>query len=253
MGKRSFVIYDSWATMIANIPTEQAGELIQAICAKRLGKDVAIADPSVAGMFAMIAPQLEADSKKYQEKCDRIKAAREKIETKNNESESELKKDESALKREKSELKKDESGSVSDSVSVSESVYDSDSENDRPSGEKEKNKARSARPVRHKHGKFGHVMLSDDELKALNDKHGENETQAAIEAVDKYCEKTGKKYKNYKLVLEDWGYSSAKEKARGKPPDKANGKLPDKPTSFNGNFHQREYDYDELEKKLLEG
>lgn len=57
-------------------------------------------------------------------------------------------------------------------------------------------------------------MLSDDELTALNDKHGESETQEAIKAVDKYCEKTGKKYKNYKLVLEDWGYSSASKGAR---------------------------------------
>lgn len=220
MSKKSFVIYDSWATLIASIPTEQAGELIQAICKNRIGESVEITDPSVAGMFAMIAPQLEADSKKYQEKCDRIKAAREKIETKNSESESELKKYESALKREKSALKKYESGSVSDSVSVSvsdsvsESVYDSDSENDRPSGEKEKDKARSARPVRHKRGEYGHVMLSDDELTALNGKHGESETQAAIKAVDEYCEKTGKKYKNYKLVLEDWGYSSASKGAR---------------------------------------
>lgn len=236
MSKKSFVIYDSWATLIASIPTEQAGELIQAICKKRIGESVEITDPSVAGMFAMIAPQLDADSKKYQEKCDRIKAAREKNEPKNNESE--LKNDESALKREKSELKNNESGgvSVSDSVSDSVSVH--------PTGVNKR--AREAKQ-RHKFGQYGHVILSDDEFNALAAEKGEPQTQEAIRAVDEYCEQSGKCYKNYALVLKKWGFKAVEEKARSGTTKQGSKQQGNK---FN-NFRQRDYDFDVLERRIL--
>lgn len=241
MSKKSFVIYDSWATLIASIPTEQAGELIQAICKKRIGESVEITDPSVAGMFAMIAPQLDADSKKYQEKCDRIKAAREKIETKNSESESELKNDESDLKREKSELKNDESGgvSVSDSVSDSVSVH--------PTGVNKRARESKQEKQRHKFGQYSHVILSDDEFNTLAAEHGEPQTHEAIRAVDEYCEQSGKRYKNYALVLKKWGFKAVEENARSGTTNQGSKQ---KGNKFN-NFRQRDYDFDVLERRIL--
>ena len=56
-------------------------------------------------------------------------------------------------------------------------------------------------------------MLTDKQLADLIRKHGEPETAAAIEAVDAYCEETGKTYRNYALVIERWGYDAAR---RGK-------------------------------------
>lgn len=239
MSKKSFVIYDSWATLIASIPTEQAGELIQAICKKRIGESVEITDPSVAGMFAMIAPQLDEDSKKYQEKCDRIKAAREKTELKN--SESELKNDESALKREKSELKNDESGgvSVSDSVSDSVSVH--------PTGVNKRAREAKQEKQRHKFGQYGHVILSDDEFNTLAAEHGEPQTNEAIRAVDEYCEQSGKRYKNYALVLKKWGFKAVEEKARSGTTKQG---IKQQGNKFN-NFQHRDYDFDVLERRIL--
>ena len=122
--KKSFVIYESWATLIANIPAEQAGELIQAICRMKLGEEPVINDPSVAGMFAMIRPQLDADAQRYAEKCDRLKRNSSKSESKNYKSDSicEI----SDTNCEESETKNYKSGG--DSVSVSDSVSDSVSE-----------------------------------------------------------------------------------------------------------------------------
>lgn len=232
MSKKSFVIYDSWATLIASIPTEQAGELIQAICKKRIGESVEITDPSVAGMFAMIAPQLDADSKKYQEKCDRIKAAREKTELKNSES---------GLKNDESGLKNDESGgvSVSDSVSDSVSVH--------PTGVNKRAREEKQEKQRHKFGQYGHVILSDDEFNTLAAEHGEPQTQEAIRAVDEYCEQSGKRYKNYALVLKKWGFKAVEENARSGTTKQGSKQ---KGNKFN-NFRQRDYDFDVLEKRIL--
>ena len=57
-------------------------------------------------------------------------------------------------------------------------------------------------------------MLTDKQLAELIRKHGEPETTAAIEAVDAYCEETGKTYHNYVLVIERWGYDAARRKSR---------------------------------------
>lgn len=71
------------------------------------------------------------------------------------------------------------------------------------------------RPARHRHGAFSHVLLSDEELSRLEEKHGREETALAIKAVDEYCEQNGKSYKNYALAMEKWGYrSAAEERAR---------------------------------------
>lgn len=67
---------------------------------------------------------------------------------------------------------------------------------------------------RHKHGEYGHVLLTDDQYESLTKDHGKEATEAAIKKVDEYCEESGKTYKNYKLVLEKWGFKSAAEHAR---------------------------------------
>lgn len=237
--RKSFVMYTTWAFVIAKLPDAQAAQLAKAISCYQVGIDYSIEDPSVQAIFeAMIVPKFKEDEAKYQNRVDSIQNARDK-----KQSETSLKTDCNQVENNmETDRKQSDSNSVTDTVTVT--VTD-----------KKKKKSAKARPTRHKRGKFGHVMLSDDELASLEAEHGKDETSAAIGCVDNYCETYGKKYNNYALVLENWGYSAAKEKARGKPPDKsiANGKSPDKPTSFNGNFHQRDYDYDELERKLLEG
>ena len=96
------------------------------------------------------------------------------------------------------------------SDTVSDSVSDTETDNEHPTGAKEKRSAQ-ARPARHKHGQYGHVLLTDQQLSDLRAKHGEAETEAAIRAVDEYCEQSGKSYKNYAITIEKWGYRSANE------------------------------------------
>ncbi|MCI6698413.1 MAG: DUF6291 domain-containing protein [Lachnospiraceae bacterium] len=73
--KKSFVMYDNWATLISNLPTEQAGQLIQAMCAFQLGQEPQIEDQAVKAMFIMIRGKMEEDSRNYAEKCAKAKAS----------------------------------------------------------------------------------------------------------------------------------------------------------------------------------
>ena len=59
---------------------------------------------------------------------------------------------------------------------------------------------------RHHFGEYGHVMLTDEQLKKLNADYGEEATRQAIKKVDEYCQQNGKRYKDYNLTLRKWGF-----------------------------------------------
>ena len=227
--KKSFVMYTTWAADIAKLPDTQAAQLIKAISCYQIGEEYEITDPSVQAIFeAMIVPKFKEDDSKYHNKVESIQNARDRKQPDNN-----MKPDSKQTENKmESDSKQPVSSSVTDTVTVT--VHPSDVE---------KKDARAKKPARKKYGEYKHVMLPDDEYNRLVSKHGEQETEAAIQKVDKYCEETGKRYQNYSLTIQRWGYSDSSEKARGKPPDK--------PTSFNGNFHQRDYNYEDLEAQLM--
>ena len=68
MATPPFLIYESWSTLITNLPTEQAGELIQALCARQLEQEHEISDPAVNAIYMMISAKMDEDAAKYSEK-----------------------------------------------------------------------------------------------------------------------------------------------------------------------------------------
>ena len=68
MATPPFLIYESWSTLITNLPTEQAGELIQALCARQLEQEHEISDPGVNAIYRMISAKMDEDAAKYSEK-----------------------------------------------------------------------------------------------------------------------------------------------------------------------------------------
>ena len=64
------------------------------------------------------------------------------------------------------------------------------------------------------YGEYHHVRLKKSEYDRLCADFGEEMTQKAITAVDKYCQETGKTYKDYNLTIRRWGMDAAK-KAKG--------------------------------------
>lgn len=252
--KNSFVVYSQWATIIANLPDEQAAILSKAICCKHLGIEYEITDPTIKAVFISIEQKLDADNENYKKTCEaRAKSGRkggsasatEKAESTEDSGNSDM--DGEASKSKQNEAKASKSSfCLANEAKASKSKqnggdneyeYEYENENESPTGTKEKSVARDARtpahenaaaPSRgkepkepkHKHGEYGHVRLTDAEFVRLKTKHGEAETEAAIRAVDEYVETSGKKpYKNYALALEKWGYRAAREQLQREQAD----------------------------------
>lgn len=56
--------------------------------------------------------------------------------------------------------------------------------------------------IRHKHGTYNNVLLTDEELEKL--KNEIPNYQVYIEKVSEYCASTGKSYKNYLATIRNW-------------------------------------------------
>ena len=105
-------------------------------------------------------------------------------------------------------------------------------------------KEKKTTPVKHKHGEYENVRLTDEELNKLIAKYGDVKTQQAIKKLDEYIEMSGKKYKSCYLAMLTWVYKSLDQD--NKPKQQSNNR-------FN-NFNQRQYtrdQYQTMEQELL--
>lgn len=81
--------------------------------------------------------------------------------------------------------------------------------------EYKKNKGKPHTPKK-AYGKYRNVLLSDDEYKLLVERYGNPEK--LIERLDRYKEKSGKKYNSDYIAITDWVVEALKEdKAKKKP------------------------------------
>ena len=69
-----------------------------------------------------------------------------------------------------------------------------------------------AKPPKHKHGEYKHVLLTSDQYLKLCEEWGEPELLRMIKELDEGIEVKGYKYKNHNLAIRKW-----KEKDRGTP------------------------------------
>ena len=109
-------------------------------------------------------------------------------------------------------------------------------------GEKEQ---RTSKPKeqKHKHGEYSHVLLKNSEVEKLQKDYGEDMTDKAITFLDEYIEMKGYKAKSHYLCIRKWVVNAVKEAER-------KNKASPKKNKFN-NFESREYDFDALEKTLV--
>lgn len=68
--KQSFIMYQSWSTMIRELPNEQAGDLIKAICRYQDDPEALPEDPVMIAVFLMIRAKLDEDAEKYAAICE---------------------------------------------------------------------------------------------------------------------------------------------------------------------------------------
>lgn len=97
---------------------------------------------------------------------------------------------------------------------------------------------KKSKPVKHKHGEYNNVLLTDEELDKLKAEYPDY--QKRIENLSSYVASTGKSYKSHYATIRNWA-----RKDKEKPQVQVKVK-----NSFH-NFQQREYNYDELEKELI--
>ena len=223
---RSFLVYGAWTTLFNGLDELAVGTIVKAICAKKDGLEYTVTDPILSSIYGMMQAEIDAAAEKYAEVCERRAAAgrlggiakRDAAagtprdggkcqQVQANDGKSKLYKYEN--KNENENENENENGSPSETVSPSETTS--------PAG-KNKNIARTrtrkpAAEQKHKRGEFGHVMLTDTEYTRLCDEKGKAETDDAIRLVDEYAETSGKRYKNYALAIQRWGYRAAAEQA----------------------------------------
>ena len=240
--KRSFVVYDAWTVLLDGMDEQSAGTIIKAICAKKLEHAYAIADPILASIFGMMEVELDAAAEKYARVCERRAAAGRlggrprKVEKTTEEEESksfsEKASESNSFSGKANESKRKLNENENENENDNENENENDNENESPTETvspsettsptgKNKNIARKARTrtrkpaeeQKHKRGEFGHVMLTDTEYTRLCDEKGKTETDDAIRVVDEYAETSGKRYKNYSLAIQRWGYRAAAEQA----------------------------------------
>jgi len=90
--------------------------------------------------------------------------------------------------------------------------------------------------IKHKFGEYNHVKLTDTEYDKLKNDFGFEETKDAIKYLDEYIEMKGTKYTSHYMALRKWVFDAVKEKKKKNP---------------RNDLSNQEYDFDELEKKLL--
>lgn len=110
-----------------------------------------------------------------------------------------------AKHREKQKLA---AGNVTCNVTVTQSnATDIDREEDKKRKEKDINISDSApkstKPVKHKHGEYANVLLTDEELDKLKVEYP-TDWEERIERLSSYVESTGKRYKSHYATIRNW-------------------------------------------------
>ena len=76
MKQTPLIIYPEWAELISNLDDEAAGQLIKAICNKRLDKEIYIEDKTIKAIFlGIFEGRLETDEENYKETCEKRRQA----------------------------------------------------------------------------------------------------------------------------------------------------------------------------------
>lgn len=78
----------------------------------------------------------------------------------------------------------------------------------------EKKKKKSPERVKHKHGEYQHVLLTDEQVEKLNENYGSDFTKECIRYLDEYIEMKGYKAKNHYLCITKWVYDAVNRQSK---------------------------------------
>ena len=218
----SFLLYRTQCKSLLKLPDDKRGKLLAYIIGYAFDGIVPeIDDLACEVLFDQISDQIDRDRDKYQKKCERNKQI--------------------ALEREKKKKEKTDvnerertytNGTYTDTDTYTDTYTDTDNDTDTD---------KKPKPTRHKYGSYKNVLLSDEDLEKLRSEFPADWKQR-IERLSEYQASSGKTYKDYLATIRAWARKDGDQEQTVKPKSK---------NRFN-NFEQREYNYEELEKQLLQ-
>lgn len=190
----SFVLYTDSRNLIELLTDEQSGKLLKAIFSYVEEGEAPDLDDVSTVVFTAIRNYLDRDQAKYQEVCQkRAEYGRKGGEAKASKSYQKLAK-------------------ASKSYQTIASVADSDSDNDTDNDSESDSdiNIKPSKPVKHKHGTYNNVLLTDQELEKLKEKYPDWESK--INTLSEGIELKGYKYKSHYLAVMKWASNDKSEK-----------------------------------------
>lgn len=215
MAQKSFVMYESWSRFVHALPTEKAGELMQAITGVQLGMPYYFTDETLRIYFeSVILPELDKNSKKYQEICEARAEAGQRGGKAKAESQKQNVAEDSKEKQKLASASKDKQNVAKLADTESDTDTESDKDKEKESEERGGDAAppthtRRKQEPKHRYGAYGRVMLTQAQYDRFRDRHGQETTDAAIKILDEYCQSSGKRYADYNLTLYKWPLEEA--------------------------------------------
>ena len=211
MAEKSFLLEDRQGAMIDKLSDEDAGKLLKAIFHYRETGEVDDLPFGADIVFIPIQQTIDENEEKYREVCERrAEAGRQG---------GRPKKANASEEKQKKQMVSEESKK---SKRFSEKAKKADSDSDTDTDIKEKvspigdTKKKDSKPVKHKHGDFKNVLLTDDEYAKLKDRYSDIDER--IQRLSLYIEQVGKVYKSHNATIIAWANRDEKEnKTRGKP------------------------------------
>lgn len=201
------MLYTATKDIVNLLSDEQAGRLMKAIFCYESGEPLPDMDGMTLVAFTSVKGYLDKDGEKYDIISQKRKEAGAKGGRKKKEEEQAIANDEKAKKANASfaSICNGVSDSVFDSVSVSVSEFDSESEyrKDTSVG-KPTPPARKPKATKQTYGQYGNVKLTDKERDTLFEEFGEDKTHRAITYLDEYIEEKGYKSKSHYLAIRRW-------------------------------------------------
>jgi len=191
MGKSRFLIENSWGDMFLGLSDVNAGKLIKAMYAHQRGEDAVLDDPVLDAVFQMVKSTMNENEEAYQKECEKRKhAAKERWKKKEKE---EVNDDASACTCIEDNAHASTCMQVDGDMTCSYHIISSQDNN---------NISKPKDNIKHKHGEYNNVLLTDTELEKLKSDYPDWEQR--IDRLSGYIASKGAKYKSHYATIKNW-------------------------------------------------
>lgn len=215
----SMIFYRGFMEAIADQPPEVFKRLTMA--ALEYGLDGI--EPNLSGLekavFVSWRPVIDVNNQRYENGKKGGRPKKQTIteeEPKQNQTKTEIKPNENQTETKAKPSETEPKPNVN--VNVNENVNENDNEKEKesPNGDSKK---KNPKPVKHKYGSFGNVLLTDDQYTRVQEEFPLDYDER-IEELSEGIELHGYKYKNHYLALRKWAKKRDQELGRSSPTQK---------------------------------